>query len=152
MPREHFDINMTPEELHSFLGSFNRLVLASNDRDGGTWADAVAYHFEDERLYFRIPEHTRTLANVRSDDRVCCVVESHPTGASYYDIRAALVHDRAKELSDGQGAAISAALGRVPDPVEGVPTDGPIFSVGLDDTVSFVFAKIRYRYQDRSDL
>jgi nitroimidazol reductase NimA-like FMN-containing flavoprotein (pyridoxamine 5'-phosphate oxidase superfamily) len=152
MPREHFDITMTPKELHDFLASFNRLVVATNDRDGGTWADGAAYHFEGGRLYFRVPQKTRTLANIRTDDRVCCVVESLPAGASYYNIRAALVHGRAEELTGGQAPAITASLASVPDPVDGTPADGPIFSVGLEDVVSFVFAKIQYRYEDRPDL
>jgi len=149
MPREHFDITMSPEELSSFLGSFQRLVLATNDRDGGTWGDAVAYHFDGSRIYFRVPEHTRSLANIRSDDRVCCAVESHPHGTSYYDIRAALVHGRAEPLNGSEGPGVLTALDG--DPVDGSST-GPVFSVGLDDVVSFVFAKIAYRYQDRSDL
>ena len=149
MPREHFDITMSPEDLSSFLGSFQRLVLATNDRDGGTWGDAVAYHFDGNRLYFRVPEHTRSLANLRSDDRVCCAVESHPQGASYYDIRAALIHGRAEPLDGSDERDVLPALNG--DPVDGSST-GPVFSVGLDDVVSFVFAKIAYRYQDRSDL
>ena len=118
MPREHFDITMTDDELHAFLGSFNRLILATNDRDGGTWGDGVAYSFMAERIYFRVPEKTRSLANIRSDDRVCCVVESHPKGSSYYAIQAALLHGRAREEGD---ADVQAALAGVPDPTQERP-------------------------------
>jgi nitroimidazol reductase NimA-like FMN-containing flavoprotein (pyridoxamine 5'-phosphate oxidase superfamily) len=149
MPREHFDINMTDEELHTFLGSFNRLILATNDRDGGTWGDGVAYRFTADRVYFRVPENTRSLANIRSDNRVCCVVENHPKGSSYYAIHAALLHGRAEEEGNGKAEAV---LSGIPDPVQSDRSDGPTFSIGLDDTISFVFAKIAYRYADRPEL
>jgi hypothetical protein len=149
MPREHFDITMTPDELDEFLGSFHRLSLGTNDRDGGTWGDCVAYQFDGERVFFRVPAGSRSLANIGADDRVCCTVESHPSGASYYAIRGALLHGRAVEESDGR---VPPALEAVPDPVDGEVSAGPVFSVGLDDVVSFVFAKIAYRYEDRSEL
>jgi nitroimidazol reductase NimA-like FMN-containing flavoprotein (pyridoxamine 5'-phosphate oxidase superfamily) len=149
MPREHFDINMTDEELHAFLGSFNRLVLATNDGDGGTWGDGVAYGFMADRVYFRVPEKTRSLSNLRRDDRVCCVVESHPKGSSYYAIQAALLHGRAREERDRD---VHAALAAIPDPTRSDRSDGPTFSIGLEDVVSFVFAKIAYRYADRTEL
>jgi hypothetical protein len=149
MPREHFNITMTDEELHAFLGSFNRLVLATNDRDGGTWGDGVPYNFMADRVYFRVPEKTRSLANLRSDDRVCCVVENHPKGSSYYAIQAALLHGRAREERD---ASVQTALAAIADPTQSDRFDGPTFSIGIDDTVSFVFAKIAYRYTDRPEL
>jgi Pyridoxamine 5'-phosphate oxidase len=149
MPREHFNITMTDEELHTFLGSFSRLVLATNDRDGGTWGDGVAYSFMADRIYFRVPESTRSLANIRDDNRVCCVVENHPFGSSYYAIKAALLHGRAQEESD---PSVLAGFANDPDPVQSDRFDGPTFSIGLDDTVSFVFAKIAYRYTDRPEL
>ena len=149
MPREHFDITMTPEELDEFLGSFSRLTLGTNDRDGGTWGDCVAYRFDGERVYFRVPPGSRSLANIRADARVCCTVESHPSGASYYAIRGALLHGRAEEETNGR---VPPELGAVPDPVDKSRSGGPVFSVGLDDVVSFVFAKIAYRYEDRSEL
>jgi hypothetical protein len=149
MPREHFDITMTEDELQAFLGSYSRLVLATNDRDGGTWGDGVPYQFTGDRVYFRVPDGSRSLANLRADDRVCCTVENHPGGSSYYAIRGALVHGRAREESNGTAPP---ALAGTPDPTESGRFDGPTFSVGLDDVVSFVFAKIAYRYTDRPDL
>jgi len=150
MPREHSHIKMTEEELTAYLASFNRLVLATIDADDNPWADVVAYRFLDGRAYFRVPPGTRSAANIARDPRVCCVVESKPDISSYYDIKGAMLHGHAEELA-GDAAAIQAALGQVPDPVEpGLGTEGTIFSVGLDDATSFAFEKIRYRYQDRS--
>jgi nitroimidazol reductase NimA-like FMN-containing flavoprotein (pyridoxamine 5'-phosphate oxidase superfamily) len=148
MPREYLDISMTTPELHAFLGSFHRLVLATNDRDGGTWGDAVAYHFDGERLHFWLPPSSRSLANVRRDNRVCCVVESHPSGSSYYDIRGALLHGKAEE---NPAASRPTAPAGVTDPVRHEPLDGMGFSIGLEDVASFNFSKIAYRYQDEPD-
>jgi len=152
MPREHADIKMTPEELREFLQTDPRLVVASLDADGAGWVDAAAFTFFDDRVYFRLPADTRSYRNIQRDNRVCCVVESKPASASYYDIKGAMLHGAAEAVpAPGVPAAVSAALDAVPDPVApDAPRDGQIFSIGLDDHTSFMFAKIKYRYQDRA--
>jgi nitroimidazol reductase NimA-like FMN-containing flavoprotein (pyridoxamine 5'-phosphate oxidase superfamily) len=152
MPREHADIKMTPEELREFLRSDNRLVVASLDADGGGWVDAAAFTFFEDRVYFRLPVDTRSVRNIRRDHRVCCVVESKPAASSYYDIKGAMLHGAADVVTGPTlPAAVREALEAVPDPVTpDEPHDGEIFSIGLDDHTSFVFAKIRYRYEDRA--
>ncbi len=149
MPREHADIKMTPTELDEFLGSFDRLIVATLDADGNPWADAAAYRYVDRRVYFRVPQETRTLANLRRDPRVCCVVESKPSGSSYYGIKGAMLHGSARELQGDADPGILKALSVLPDPVEPERTDGSVFSVGLEDSTSFSFEKIQYRYQDQ---
>jgi nitroimidazol reductase NimA-like FMN-containing flavoprotein (pyridoxamine 5'-phosphate oxidase superfamily) len=152
MPREHADIKMTPEELRDFLQSHNRLVVASLDADGGGWVDAAAFTFVQDRVYFRLPVDTRSFRNIQRDNRVCCVIESKPATASYYDIKGAMLHGAADAVT-GQAvpAAVRATLDAIADPVTpDEPGDGKIFSIGLDDHTSFVFAKIKYRYQDRA--
>jgi hypothetical protein len=103
-------------------------------------------------VWFRLPADTRTVRNLRNDPRTCVVVESKPKVSSYYDIRGAMLHDSATLVADGDvPAAVRGALEAIPDPVEpGRPGDTVVFSVGLGGVVSFVFAKIQYRYQDRS--
>jgi hypothetical protein len=151
MPREHANIKMTDEELQSFLGSFSRLIVATVADDGRAWGDAAAYCFVDGRVYFRVPQGTKSLANIKRDDRVCCTVESHPTGSSYYAIKGALLYGHAEALATGAGAdRVRTVLAEIPDPLQPERgQDGTIFSVGLDDVVSFVFEKIRYRYEDK---
>ena len=152
MPREHADIKMTPEELREFLQSDNRLVVATLDGDGSGWADAAAYAFFDDRVYFRLPVDTRSYRNIQRDRRVCCVVESKPATASYYDIKGAMLHGAADAVArQAVPVEVSAALDAVPDPVTpDEPRDGQVFSIGLDDHTSFMFAKIKYRYEDRA--
>ena len=152
MPREHADIKMTPDELRDFLQTDRRLVVATLDPDGAGWVDAAAFIFFDDRVYFRLPVDTRSYRNIQHDNRVCCVVESKPAAASYYDIKGAMMHGRADPVpAPDVPAAVSAALDAIPDPVTpDAPRDGQIFSIGLDDHTSFMFAKIKYRYQDRA--
>ena len=148
MPREHAQITMTREELLAFLGQDRRLVLGTIAADGGPWGDAVAYALHDERVFFRVPLRTRSLANIRRDSRVCCVVESHPLGSSYYQIKGAIVHGKAEEARSGTlPGKVRSALDAAPDPVEPARKDGVVFSVGLEDVASFDFGKIKHRYE-----
>jgi hypothetical protein len=104
----------------------------------------------DQRLYFRVPTGTRTLAHLRRDGLVCCVVESKPDDSTYYGIKGAMLHGGAVPLGDGEAPDIRANLSRVPDPLEPDRNDGVVFSVGLEDSTSFSFDKIQGRYQDQT--
>lgn len=153
MPREHASIKMGHDELVAFLSSDRRVVVASQDRMGEPWIDALACHFARTRMYFVVPDKTRTASNIASDPRVCCVIESKPTISSYYDIKGAMLHGEALPLDDADPAAgvVRAWLSEVEDPVTREhPARGRIFSVGLEDSTSFAFDKITYRYEDRS--
>jgi nitroimidazol reductase NimA-like FMN-containing flavoprotein (pyridoxamine 5'-phosphate oxidase superfamily) len=152
MPREHADIKMTPEELREFLQSDDRLVVATVDADGGGWADAAAFAFFEDRVYFRLPVDTRSHRNIQRNNRVCCVVESKPAASSYYDIKGAMLHGAADAVSqDALPPAVGEALAAMPDPVvPNEPADSDVFSIDLEDHTSFVFAKIKYRYEDRA--
>ena len=111
-------------------------------RNEGTDSAAIAY--ADGRLYFRVPRDGRTARNIARDPRVCCVIESHPTGAGYYTIKGAMLHGRAEPAD----RAADAALDGVRDPVTGGSSQGEAtFSVGTDDVVSFDFSKIQRRFE-----
>lgn len=151
MPREHANIKMDPEELRAFLASDSRCIVATVTEDGSPWADAAACCFVNDRLYFRVPVHTRTYRHLHHDDRVCCVIESKPTGSSYYDIKGAMLHGPAQPLGDGEAGEVASIMAALPDPVEPErAANGAIYSVGLEDSTSFSFQKIRYRYEDRA--
>ena len=149
MAREHASIKMTPEELDEYLGSYQRLIVATLDDDGAPWADAAAYVFLDDRIWFRVPTDTATYRHLRRDGLVCCVVESKPDDSTYYGIKGAMMHGRAEVLDEGSSPAVHQALAERPDPVSPERTDGVVFSVGLEDSTSFSFEKIQGRYQDK---
>lgn len=147
MPRE--SIKFTTDELRSFLKPERRAILATLAPDSKAWGDAVACVFMDDRLYFRVPTKTKSLANIRRDPRVCCTVETHPLGAAYYTIKGAMLHGKADEVKGDAAKKVKPVLDKVPDPVEPSRTDGVIFSVGIDDVASFDFGKIRFRYEPK---
>jgi hypothetical protein len=152
VPREHHKIAMTEEELRSFVASTQKLILATVDGDERPWADAVACRLIGDRIYFRVPVGSRSYANILGDSRVCCVVEYRP-GGSYFGIKGALIHGNALERSMSVNAVqLDTAFRDLPDPVQADCGETVIFSVGLDDTASFAFAKIEYRYEDRTLL
>ena len=147
MPKEWGGIAMNPDELREFLRADNRLILATLDDANEPWGDAVAYTLQENRIYFRIPAGTRSLKNIRRDNRVACVVESHPKGTEYYAIKGATAHGSATE---GSTSSIDAMLQGIPDPVApSSPSEGVVFSVDLEDIVSFAFERIKYRYEDQ---
>ncbi|MAG33774.1 MAG: hypothetical protein CL908_23080 [Deltaproteobacteria bacterium] len=145
MAREHATIKMSLEELGDFASAETRCIVATLEGDGGPWGDAVSCAYRAERLYFRVPLATRTLQNLERDDRVCCVIESHPAGAEYYTIKGAMFHGRAARAQGETERELASVFAALPDPVDG-DTQGPIFSVGVEDVASFDFAKIVRRF------
>lgn len=141
MPREHATITLTPDEVVDFISGQNHCFLGTLDPDGSPWGDVAACVYRDGRLWFRLPEGSRSLRNVLADPRVCCTLEAE--GDDYYDNVSAMVHGQASPLDEG---ASLAELDAIPDPVAGAPVAGPIFGVDLDDVVSFDFAKIQRRF------
>lgn len=119
-PRER--ISMTEEEVRGFLATRRLLVLGTLDEDGAPFADVVPYAHDGGSLALALAPGSRSLANIRRDGRVCCIVERF---SSYYEIKGVVVRGRAREAGgDGEAVAV-----RVP----------------LEDVVSFDFAKIRRR-------
>ena len=148
MPREHSSIVMSSDELTHFASAEKRCVIGTLDAMGAPWGDVVACAFYDGRLYFRVPAATRTLRNIQHDDRVCCAIESNPEGSDYYTIKGATFHGRAQPADAAAASRLEEALGQQPDPVTGATAgEGAIFSVGVDDVVSFDFAKIKRRFE-----
>jgi len=146
MAREHATIKMSPEEVAAFASGESRCIVGTLDDEGGPWGDAAACIYRGDRFYFRVPDGSRTLRNLERDDRVCCAIESHPAGADYYTIKAAIFHGRALRDAGDADQELAGIFARRPDPVDG-GTQGVIFSVGVDDVVSFDFAKILRRFE-----
>ena len=148
MPREHAHIKMSPEEVGEFASEQVRCIVATVDGEGSPWGDGAACTFREGRLYFAVCEGTRTLRNLEADPRVCCTMESHPTGAEYYTIKGAMLHGRAERLAPGDAPEVAERIAGLPDPVSGKPDPARVvFSVGIDDVASFDFAKIKRRFE-----
>ncbi|MEE9285771.1 MAG: pyridoxamine 5'-phosphate oxidase family protein [Dehalococcoidia bacterium] len=143
MPRE--SIAMDRQEVLDFLRGQRRLVLGTLDPDGAPWADAAPCVLRGDVLFFWIPRDSRSFANIQRDGRACCALDQYP---SYYEIKGATLHGRAVEVRD----AIALEQARAAFELAGgsrdgdLPGDGAVFCMGLDDVVSFDFAKIKTRY------
>ena len=133
MPRERID--MSRGEVLDFLREEQRLVLGTLDADGTPWADAAPCSLQGEVLYFSIPRDSRSLANIQRDDRVCCSLDQYPT---YYEIKGATLHGHAVAVTDPATLA-TIRFDRSPR------GDAAVFGIGLDDVVSFDFAKLKNR-------
>ena len=140
---------MTPAELRSFLASSATAVLATIDRDGTPWTDLVAYRLIGDRFHFRVPSGSRSWVNIQGDRRVCCTVEHSPAD-SYYGIQGALVHGEAVEPTFAERAEGVAAFDGLTDPVQPGGAGAVLLSIGLEDSTSVAFGKIRYRYENKS--
>ncbi|MBM4406372.1 MAG: pyridoxamine 5'-phosphate oxidase family protein [Chloroflexi bacterium] len=138
MPRE--SIALTHDELVAFASNERWCVVATNDEDGGLWADAAACCVADGTFYFRLPRETRAFANILKDDRVCCILERAP---AYYEIKGASIHGKASIVINGMllGSLIP-LLERGGDPVS-AGARGDVYSLPLTDVASFDFAKIK---------
>ena len=122
----HEAIEMTRAEMLAFFGAQRWVALGTLDPDGTPVGDVVPVLLDAERLCVAGPRGSRAHENVARDPRVCCAADEFP---SYYEIRGATAHGRAKARSGER-------LG--PDWVE--------YVLALDDVASFDFRKIRRAY------
>jgi len=141
VPRE--SIAMRREEWEDFLAAQRFVVLGTLEPDGGPWARLAPAALLAGALYFGVPAGSRDERNLERDPRACCASDEFP---SYYEIRGATVHGRARRVSD---PALAARVGPRLDArgLPGWPPGGAlaIWSLPLDDVFSFDFAKIRNR-------
>jgi hypothetical protein len=141
MPRE--SISMSVEEWRGFLASQRWFVLGTLEPDGSPSARLVPGALDAGALYFAVPEASREQRNLSRDSRACCANDEFP---SYYEIRGATVHGRARLLADpAQCARIAARLD--PSALPGWPSGAElaIWWLPLDDVFSFDFGRIRNR-------
>lgn len=141
MPREHATITMTPDEVVEFVSGQTHCFVGTLDPDGSPWGDVAACLYRDGRLWFRLAAESRSLRNIEADPRVCCTLEAE--GPDYYDNVSAMLHGEASPL--GEDGSLP-ELDGLPDPVAGTPIAGRVFSVDLEQVVSFDFAKIQRRF------
>ena len=124
MPRE--SIEMTPAELLDLLRETRWVVLGTLGDEGEPTATLVDCSLEAERLCFAVAAGGAAHRNIQRDPRVCCATDEYPT---YYEIRGATLHGEALEAESATLAGPERA----------------VFSIPLDDVVSFDFSKIERR-------
>src|SRR5258708_30937522 len=117
-------IAMTPDELRAFLAAPRWVVLAALDADGTPVADVAPVRLDGDQLRFAVPRGSYTDDNIRRDPRVACAADEFPT---YYEIRGAVAHGRAK----------------AGDQPENLSESWVEYAIDLDDVTSSDFRKIR---------
>jgi predicted pyridoxine 5'-phosphate oxidase superfamily flavin-nucleotide-binding protein len=125
MARER--ISMSDGELREFLDQQSWMLLVTLDAGGAPNAALVPVRREGDRVLFEVEADAEAARNLERDPRACVSNDAYPT---YYEIRGATIH--------GEAAAVSEAAG----------LGGPgrhLYALGLDDVVSFDFAKIENR-------
>ncbi|MCE2392050.1 MAG: pyridoxamine 5'-phosphate oxidase family protein [Proteobacteria bacterium] len=125
MPRE--SIAMSRAEVLEFLAGQDWMLLATLEAGGAPTGEIVSCALEAERLFFGVDPDGRSARNLKRDPRACCANDRYP---SYYEIQGVSVHGRARPEKD-------------PAPARRLSLSGEIYSLALDDVLSFDFAKIR---------
>ena len=136
---------MLPKEIEMLLVGQRWVVLATLDADGSPWADLAACVLDGDEIYFLVCRGTRSFANVERDARVCCSIDIFP---SYYEIKGATIHGRARRVGDASlRERLAPRLARPGVPVADEAGDrSDLFALPLDDVFSFDFGKIQSQY------
>jgi hypothetical protein len=126
MPRE--SISMSDLELRAFLDRQSWMLLVTLDASGATSTALVRTAREGDQMLFEVAEDDEAAQNLKHDPRACVANDEYPT---YYEIRGATLHGEA------------APAGETPElGGEGLR----VYALGMDDVVSFDFAKIEHKY------
>ena len=126
MPRER--ISMSDTELRAFLDKQSWMLLVTLDASGAANTALVRTAREGDQMLFELAEDDEAAHNLKHDPRACVANDEYPT---YYEIRGATLHGEAVPVAE------ASELGG-----EGLC----VYALGMDDVVSFDFAKIENKY------
>ncbi len=126
MPRE--SISMSDAELRSFLDRQSWMLLVTLDASGAATTALVRSARQGDQMLFEVAEDDEAAHNLKHDPRACVANDEYPT---YYEIRGATLHGEAVQVAE---ASELGGEGR------------RVYALGLDDVVSFDFAKIENKY------
>lgn len=79
----HPAIQMSEAERDDFLHRHKTVRVATVSADGFPHNVPVGYLWRDGRLFFPSDEDSQKIANLRRDDRVCCIVDEGTAGEDY---------------------------------------------------------------------
>jgi hypothetical protein len=130
---------MSDSELRTFLQPVEWMALGMLDGSGGPAATVVPVVLQDDLVYFAVPPGSSAEHCLARDPRCCCSADVFP---SYYEIKGATVHGKARRLE--------------PDPSTRLKLDerarrhglssGGVYVIPLlDDAFGFDFAKLARR-------
>ena len=91
----HPAIEMSEAERDAFLERNKTVRVATLSPDGFPHNVPVGYLWHDGRLFFPSDEASQKVANLRRDDRVCCIVDEGTAGVDYDVLSGVMIQGRA---------------------------------------------------------
>lgn len=91
----HPKIRMSEDERDAFLERRKTLRVATNSSGGFPHNVPVGYRWHDGRIFFPSDEDSKKIANIRHDDRVCCIVDEGTAGEDYGQLRGVMIQGHA---------------------------------------------------------
>jgi nitroimidazol reductase NimA-like FMN-containing flavoprotein (pyridoxamine 5'-phosphate oxidase superfamily) len=79
----HPSIQMSDDERDEFLERHKTLRVATLSPDGFPHNVPVGYQWIDGQVFFPSDEESQKIANLRRDERVCCIVDEGSAGDDY---------------------------------------------------------------------
>ncbi len=121
-------ISMSDAELTAFLDKQAWMLLVTLDPSGAPTTALVRAAREGDRMLCEVTEDDEAAGNLRRDPRACLANDEYP---AYYEIRGVTLHGEAVAVPEARG------LGG---------EERRVYALGIDDVVSFDFAKIKNKY------
>lgn len=98
----HPKIQMDEDEREAFLERNKTLRVATNSSDGFPHNVPVGYQYHDGRIYFPSDERSKKIANIKHDEKVCCIVDEGTAGDDYEVLRGVMIQGRATIYDEGE--------------------------------------------------
>lgn len=145
----HPKIRMSDEEREAFLKRNKTLRVATNSSDGYPHNVPVGYHYRDGRVYFPSDERSKKTANIRHDDKVCCIVDEGTAGDDYETLSGVMIQGRATIYDEDEHETMTHdALmdeifeGEVKDQERYERVDRVVIEVEPENVVAWDFSKV----------
>ena len=91
-------INMTDDEIGSYLKNSRTIILVSNGKDGYPHPMPMWYHVDDQNaVYMTTFSKSQKINNLRKDSRVALLVES---GDVYQELKSVLIYTEVELIED----------------------------------------------------
>ena len=82
-------VRLSQEEIDEFLAGGHTLILATLRKSGEPFLTPLWYVYDDGALFIRTPARSAKVQHIRTDPRVCCLVEE---GERWVDLKAVVMN------------------------------------------------------------
>lgn len=146
----HPAIEMSDEEVDEFLNRHRTLRLATISSDGFPHNVPVGYMEHEGRLYFPSDKESKKTANIRHDEKVCCIVDEGEAGKDYKQLKGVMIPGRATIYGEEEHPEVSHEDiqlhlfdgGPIPDQDRYERVDRVVVEVEPTDVVAWDFSKV----------